>query len=198
MINLLPPEYKQELRYARRNRFLVYWIAALIVAIVGAGLITAGGVIIMNSSIANNKTQAAKLENQLLNQHINEAEKQVTGISNNLKLMVKVFSKEVLFSKLLDQLASITPSNAVLTNLTISKTQSGIDITAQTASYNAATQLQINMIAPTNKIFSKADIVNITCSSGAQVVNKSYPCTADIRAQFTNNNPFLFINANGT
>ncbi|HYH36468.1 MAG TPA: hypothetical protein VD706_03145 [Candidatus Saccharimonadales bacterium] len=46
------------------------------------------------------------------------------------------------------------------------------------------------MADPKNKIFSKADIVSITCSDD----NSDYPCTINIRALFAPNNPFLFIN----
>jgi len=118
-------------------------------------------------------------------------QKQVTDISNNLKLAVQVLSQEILFSKLLKQLASVTPRNATLTNLSISDTQKGVDITAQTANYDAATQLQINLADPKNQIFAKADIITINCGS---TVGIRYPCTVNIRALFAANNPFLFIN----
>jgi len=197
MINLLPPEIKQNYSYARRNRRLVRWVSASLLAILGIVVITGGGLFVMNRSIDSYKTSIADTQSQLASQDIAGTQKQVTDISNNLKLMVKVLSKEILFSKLLTRLGSITPPNVILTNLSISQTVSTIDITAETGNYNAATQLQINLADPTNQIFSKADIVNITCATGAQVTNPSYPCTASIRALFTNNNPFLFINSKG-
>jgi hypothetical protein len=122
--------------------------------------------------------------------------KQVTNISNNLKLMVTVLSKQVLFSEMLTQLGAITPSKVILTNLSISQTESAIDITAQAADYNAATQLHANLIDPNNKIFSKADIVSISCASDttSDKANSAYPCTVSIRALQAEDNPFLFIN----
>jgi Tfp pilus assembly protein PilN len=197
MINLLPPEIKQDYRYARRNRQLVRWVFASLLAILGVVIITGGGLFVMNGSIDSYNTSISNTQSQLASQDIAGTQKKVTDISNNLKLMVKVLSKEILFSKLLTRLGSITPPNVILTNLSISQTESAIDITAQTGNYNAATQLQINLADPTNQIFSKADIVNITCATGAQVTNPNYPCTASIRAQFTHNNPFLFINSSG-
>lgn len=200
MINLLPPELKQEYRYARSNHRLVHWVIAFVVAILGMMGITGAGLLIMNNSISSYRAKVSEAQAQLASQDIVGVQKQVTQISSNLSLMVDVLSKEILFSKLLQQLGSITPSNVVLTNLSISQTQSAIDITAQTTDYNAATQLQVNLADPNNRIFSKADIVNVACggstatsSSGG---NASYPCTAQLRAQFTKNNPFLFINAN--
>lgn len=195
MINLLPPELKQDYRYARRNYRLLRWLAAFLVAIGGVAIITGTGLFIMSNTIDSYKSRIASTQGALASQHYADTQKQVTDISNNLRLMVKVLSKEVLFSKLLARLGQVTPPGVILTDLSISQTQSGMDITAQTANYNAATQLQVNLASPTNQIFSKADIVNITCQTGSQVINPAYPCTATIRAQLTGNNPFLFINS---
>jgi Tfp pilus assembly protein PilN len=195
VINLLPPELKQDYRYARYNRRLARWSLSFLLAIVGVAVITVTGLFIMHDSIGTYQTKVANMKASLARQDISGTEKQVTDISNNLKLMVNVLSKEILFSKLLEQLGSITPSNVILTNLSISQTQSAIDITAQTVNYSGATQLQVNLASPNNQIFSKADLVNITCASGATATNPKYPCTAILRAQFTKNNPFLFINS---
>jgi len=195
MINLLPPELKQDYRYARQNHRLLHWLAAFLVAIGGVAIITGAGLFIMSNSIDSYKTRIANTQGQLASQHYSDVQKQVTNISNNLKLMVQVLSKEILFSKLLARLGQVTPPGAILTNLSISQTESAIDITAQTTNYNAATQLQVNLAAPTNQIFSKADLVNITCQTSTPAANPAYPCTATIRAQLTDNNPFLFINS---
>ena len=197
MINLLPPDLKADYRYARRNSRLVLWVGLFVAAIIGAGLITTGGLIVMDNSIDSYQARIANSQTAQLNQDLATAQQQVTDISNNLKLMVQVLSKEILFSKLLDRLGSITPPNVILTNLTITEAESAIDVTAQTGNYNAATQLQTNMTDPNNQVFSTADIESITCATGAAVTNPTYPCTAVIRAQFLKNNPFLFINSSG-
>lgn len=198
MINLLPLKMKQNYRYARRNRRLMYWIVAVLVAIIGVAAITTAGILMMNRSIDQNKADIATIEARLTNQDVTGTQKEIGEISNNLKLMVTVLSKEVLFSKLLVQLGNIIPPNVVLTNLSISQTEGAIDITARAADYNAAAQLQANLADPSNKIFSKADIVNITCSSTPGSNNNkatsAYPCTVTLKALFSSDNPFLFIN----
>ena len=200
MINLLPPDLKQGYKYARYNRRLLRWIIAFVVVIMGAAFITTGGMVLIQNSIDSYKNRISTAQAQLASQNLTGVQAQVTTISNNLKLMVQVLSKEILFSKLLTQLGNITPSSVELTGLTISQAESAIEITAQASDYNAATQLQANLSSPYNQIFAKADLVSITCVSGVQqqqLANPNYPCTADIRAEFTNNNPFLFINASG-
>ncbi len=193
MINLLPPTLKESYSYGRRNRSLRRWLSAALLAIAGALVLAGGGFLYMHIETANLNEQVASSAALLQKEHLPTVQKQVTDISNNLKLTEQVLSKEILFSQLLKQLAKVTPSNVALTDLAISQTQGAIDITAQTASYSAATQLQLNLADPANQIFSTADIVSITCA--ANPIDPSYPCTAVLRALFGVNNPFLFINS---
>jgi len=193
MINLLPPELKETYTYGRRNRALARWITTMTLCLVGAALLTAGGYLYLNQSIHNTSQQIADVNKQLQSENQANVQKQVTAISNNLKLAVQVLSKEILFSKLLKQLAAVTPSGAALTNLSIGQTQGGLDITAETTDYKTATQLQVNLADPTNQIFSQADIEGINCSG--QTGNPNYPCAVTIRTLFAQDNPFLFINS---
>ena len=192
MINLLPPELKENYAYARRNTRLVQWSFIFIASITGVAVIVAAGAFYMHQSINNYTSQNTKLQQDLKDQKLDETQKRVQDISSSLKLVVQVLSKEVLFSKLIAQIGTAIPSNAALTDLKIAKAEGGIDLTAIASDYNTATQVQINLKDPANKIFDKADILNISCASGTSA-NKRYPCTVNIRAQFAESNPFLLI-----
>jgi len=196
MINLLPPELKETYRYGKRNRALAHWIAIVVLCVFGGIALTGGGYWYLNRSIASTTQQISVSQKQLQALDEGSVQKQVTDISNNLKLAVQVLSKEILFSELLKQLGAVVPSNAILTELSITQAQGGIELTADTTNYAAASQLQVNLADPKNQIFSQADIESITCSGSAST-NPNYPCTVNIRALFASNNPFLFIsNAN--
>lgn len=194
MINLLPSELKETYRYGKRNRTLAHWLTITVLCLLGAIALTGGGYLYLNRTITNTTAQLAGSQKQLRTLHETSVQRQVTDISNNLKLATQVLSKEILFSKLLKQLGAVTPSNAILTNLAITQTQGGVELTAETTNYAAATQLQVNLADPKNKIFSQADIENITCSSGSGSASALYPCSVSIRALFASDNPFLFIN----
>ncbi len=201
MINLLPPELKQDYRYAYRNVRLIRWVLVFGLSFIGLIVIGVAGIIYIQQSTQTYASQVTEEQNLLNQQKLPATQAQVQNISNSLKLAVQVLSQEVLFSKLLEQLAAVTPSSAILTNLDLNQSQSGVTITAQTANYNAATQLQVNLADPANKIFSNADILSINCLSASEAAgsptNAQYPCTTIIRALFAANNPFLFINNNG-
>ncbi len=195
MINLLPPETKESFRYARSNTLLLRWLLGITAGIVGIVIVTAGGMVFLNQAVHENQTLVSNTQTQLKTENLSKVQKQVDSISNNLKLMATVLSKEVLFSKLLKQVATALPSGAILTDLNITGVQGGINLQAATINYQTATQIQINLQDSNNKIFSKADIVSIQCQSGGTGISSEYPCKAQYRAQFVTNNPFLFINS---
>jgi hypothetical protein len=196
MLNLLPPKLTEQYTFARRNTQLRHWIGASLLALLGLAAITSYGLFSMQSSINDyqhqlNTSQGAQTEAQL-----KSLQKQSTDITNSVRLVVTVLSQEVLFSQLLKQIATVTPANAKLTQLGIANIQGAIDITADATDYQTATQLQVNLQSPANKIFSKADIQSITC--GNNTTDPGYPCTVIIRALFTADNPYLFIHKGAT
>lgn len=194
MINLLPPETKNSYRYARSNMILRRWVLNFVIAIVGLGAIGTYGLLNLQQSTNHYNAQIADTQTLFKAENFATTQSTVLDISNSFKLVVQVLGQEVLFSQLLKQIAATIPSNANLTSLNISQTQGGIDISAIATDYNTATQVQVNLADASNKIFSKADIVNITCSATSSL-NANYPCTVNIRALFATNNPFLLINS---
>jgi Tfp pilus assembly protein PilN len=190
MINLLPLELKQSYMYARQNNSLLKLITAFGLGIFGLVLIVFAGFIYMQQSANNYKVQAANIEANLKKQKQQEIEKQTQDISNSLKLAVQVLSKEVLFSQVMQRLAVIVPSNVSLSSISLNDFAGGLDVSAGAVDYEAASQLQVNLADPANQIFSKADIVSITCETNT---TEKYPCKVVVRALFTQNNSFQFI-----
>lgn len=195
MINLLPPEIKQSYRYGQLNSGLRHWLIAAFCGLIGLGLIGAYGALAMHQAIASTDQQIASTDASLAKAHLSDTKKQTTDITNSLKLVEKVLGQEILFSKLLKQMATALPAGSNLTALNIAQVSggSGLDVTANATNYTTATQVQVNLADPRNQIFAKADIVSINCDNTTSK-NPAYPCTVNIRAQFAQNNPFLFIN----
>lgn len=192
MINLLPPEYKENIIYARRNRILLNWSTALVGGLLVLAVISAGGYILLNNSIKNQQAQAQASQQRLKDDKIDETKSQLDEISTNTKLILQVLSREILFSKLLKQLGASLPSGTTLQSIEIDKLQGGITLKALATNVQSATQIQLNLSDPQNKIFQKADIESITCVP----TNKSiYPCTVQLRALFAKNNPYTYISA---
>jgi Tfp pilus assembly protein PilN len=160
-------------------------------AIAGMLIIILFGYIFIDSSISRYQAQIEQAKTSLKAQKLDETQAKVEELSSDLKLIVQVLNKEVMFSKLIKQIGAVMPPKSVLRDIEISKVQGGIDLTANAQDYVTATQVQVNLQDPANKVFEKADIVSIDCSSS---LNPKYPCTITLRALFAKNNPYLFIN----
>ena len=191
MINLLPPQTKQAYYYAQSNEKLIKWVVALLIGLIGLGAIGTYGWVSLHQSISDNNKKVAAAENQLTQEHQATINKQIQTISSDFSLVVKVLSQEVVFSKLLTSMAAAMPSGANLTNLTITNTAggAGLDIKAEATNYNTASQVQVNLADPSNGIFSKADLVSITCDN--QIAHPNHPCNVVLRAEFAKNNQFV-------
>lgn len=195
MINLLPQETKHAYRYAAANVKLLRWSIAIFLGLIGAGLIATYGLLSVQHAVSTTNQQIIDTNIALSNAKQAETNKKIGDISDSLKLTQKVLSQEILFSKLLKQMAVALPSGAKLTGLNITQLAggSGLDVSAEVANTTTATQVQVNLADPANKIFAKADIQSITCNA-KNAPDPNYPCSVTIRAQFAQDNPFLFIN----
>ena len=192
MINLMPYDFKEQIKFARRNTLLRRWAMFILVGIMGiVGLVFAGQLYI-DQSIRAYQTQVTQSKARLADQKLEETQKHLEDLSNSLKLVLQVLSREVLFSKLLKQVGAVMPPGSALQSLSISKVEGGIDLQAVASDYQTGTQVQINLQDPRNKIFEKADIQSITCSS-TPGIDPRYPCQVSIRALFAKNNPFTFV-----
>lgn len=190
MINLLPPNQKNEIIYARKNTQLLKWCFLMFSAsLVAVAIIFAGQLYIKSSSNSYAK-QIASTEQTLKSEKLSDTQKKITDLSNNVTLIEKVLQNSILFSKLLKQAGAVMPPETVLSNLEISKVEGGIDLSAKAKDYKSATQVQVNLQDPANKVFEKVDILSINCN---KLSDDGYPCTVTLRALFGDNSPYLFI-----
>lgn len=196
MINLLPPETRENIMYARHNTKLLRWSAALAIGIVGIVTVVVFGFFYIDQNTKNINKQVDLAREELKIQKLDETQKRVEELSGSLKLVIQVLSKQILFSELLRQAGAVMPAGSSLASLNISKVSGGIDLQAVTKDYQTASQVQVNLQDQGNKIFEKVDILNIVCNAQSQTV--AYPCTGSYRASFSKNNPFLFLKTGGT
>jgi len=191
MINLIPTEYRKDILYARQNATLRGWILVLSISLVGVIIIVACGFLFLQNEVRNQSKTLASSQANLKSQDIEGTTKKLDEISTNTKLILQVLDREILFSKLLRQLGSILPANTALQQIEIADLKGGLELQAGASSIESATQLQLNLQDPNNKIFQKADIENINCTKPKE--DSQYPCTVQLRALFNDSNPYKYI-----
>jgi Tfp pilus assembly protein PilN len=196
MINLLPPQVRESIAYANKNTKLRVSAVSLLLLAVAVFIMFLGGTIYLKQSSNSTAKQAASTRGQLELRDQASIKKQVAELSDTFKLVDKVLSDQVLFSKLLQKIGSVIPDGSILTALSINELEGGLNLQAKAKSYDSATQVQVNLADEDNGLFEQVDIVNIQCETDAasDETQSTYPCTIQLRALFGNTNPFLFIN----
>lgn len=197
MINLLPPDYKQTLFYSKRNRSMSRWVIALIIALVFSLLIVGVGWLYLDRSVKREAKNIDQTEAALNAQNLEETTAKVDEISNNTKLVLNVLSREILFSKLIRQLGAALPPGTALESINLEGIEGGLTIQAFATNFNSASQIQVNLSDPQNKIFKQADIETISCpktlSQESDEEQPIYPCTVRLKALFNDNTEYRYI-----
>lgn len=189
MINLLPPAYTDKIRYGRKNRILLNWLAWIGVANIGLVLLLFFGWAYIERQSGHVQSQIDFANKQLKAQNLDQVEKESKEITTNVKTINQVLSKEVLFSQLMQEVGRIVPSNSVLGSISLTQVSGSIDLIINSRDYDSAVQAAANLSDPKNNLFEKVDIVNINCTGS----NTNYTCTSTFKALFSKNAEARFL-----
>lgn len=190
MINLLPPQNVISIKYGRTNAVLRRWLLGIVTAIVGLILIIASGWFYIDRQSGSLKDNLADSTANLKSQNLEQVQKDAAEISADIKVINQVLRKELRFSALIQEIGKVMPDGTVLGSLSLSKVAGAIDLSASAKSYGSAAQIAVNLNDPANGIFSKVDIVSISCDSGGA----DYKCSATFKALFSPTASTKFLN----
>ena len=194
MINLLPPAEREEITFARYNTQLRRWIIGACVGLVGVVLVVLGGQVYLQQTTDSYASAITSSKDNLSRQKQSETLGRVNSIQSSLKLAIDVLSREILFSKLLEQVGQIMPKGTVLETLSLSTEnpeQTAFTLTARSKDYQSASQIQANLEDPSNKLFEKVDLNSISLQPKSDT--DPYPYVAILRVLPAKDNPFLLL-----
>lgn len=166
MINLMPPDIKDQIRYAKLNRLVLRYVkVTVLVAGVLAGIFAWAFYSINQNAIATDNDVAEKqAEIAKLNNQFTPVAKQA---SDRLAAIKFVLGSQTRFSALIDDIAKQVPQGVSIDSMTLTGDDAApvrIAITAQ--SYNAALSFR-NALTLSPRV-ANADLENISqTSSGA-------------------------------
>jgi hypothetical protein len=190
MINLLPPERSQSIRYGRINDLLLRWLAGLGGAIVVLIIILIGGRLYINQQSKNLQSDITNSQTQLTTQNLPQVQHEADEISGDLKVINQVLGSEVRLSDVLRSIGGVMPSGSILDGLTLTNVSGAIDLAASATDHTTAAQVAVNLSDPSNGLFSKVDIVSIDCPPGATT---TYSCTVNLKVLFSNSAKTKFL-----
>lgn len=178
MINLLPRDVKESVIYGRRNTVLLRWVSAICVVIIGIFAISLFGQFYISQNKKSIQQTAAQTDKRIESENLESYKKDLTSLTNDMKTVIQILRKQLLFSKLFPQIGKTLPSGSFLGTVTINSTDSSLDLTILSKDEATANQAFVNVKDSNNQIFGKTDLISIICTEPT----KAYPCTAQVKA----------------
>ena len=142
MINLLPSENKKEIRAARANRLLARYNLFLVGAV--AFLMLATGVVYIYLTNTKASTEQTIIENNQKVSSYAVAQAQANSFKSNLATAKQILDREVVYTKVILEIARLLPSGVTLSTLSLDAKTFGTETTliANAKSYEAALSLK--------------------------------------------------------
>lgn len=163
MINLLPPQIKQEVAFAKINARIVRYIRiTLVVIIILAGLF-AGAQLNLARRIQRAEASARDKDRTIASFH--DLEGRAKQLNSQLTTILAISRGQTKFSQLLSDLAKVTLRGTTITNITLTgDDKKPVRITALADSYSSAVSLRDALVASPR--VSAADTENVTTVPG--------------------------------
>jgi Tfp pilus assembly protein PilN len=188
MINLLPPEIKDSIRFARINVILIqYAIIAIFTVVIVITLMLFG-----KASLGNTKSELEELirVDRVKIAELEQVNTEAKKLSETVSTIGKLIDQEVKFSVLLQEIGAVIPKGTVVSGLTLSQDAAEpISLSVLTDSAERAGVLQENLIA--SDLFLSADILSVTKASGD--VAGGYQFTAELQAYYNPDLPLATL-----
>lgn len=161
MINLLPVEYKAEIRAGRLNTMLVRYMVLMLGGMGLLAVLLIGTYFTINVSRVS--AQQRVDENEQRETSYNDVKKESEAFRSDLATAKAILDNEVKYSSLIYKISSALPSGVVLDSLTVSAESLGTQATinASAKSYSAAVKLK-NSFEKNDELFSDVKFESIT------------------------------------
>ena len=182
MINLLPPDVKQSRLFGRRNiKMLTYAVSILVVGFISVTIVLINLAIITNDQ--HKITDEINSHNKTL-QDLQNGQKNIDALADQMKTLDKIYSGEVRFSDLIPKIGAVIPSGMVINGLSLNGGKTNpLQLDVEMDTQELAAVFQQNLVA--SDLFEAADINTIT-NKGASATPgiKSYKYGASLVASF--------------
>lgn len=166
MINLLPPDLKEQIKYAKFNRTVVRYVKLTIVVAVVLGGILAGSFYYLNleSTAAQNNVSAKQAT---IAQYKGSILPKATDAANRLNAIAYAQTAQTHFSKLLSDLAAVMPQGVSMNTIALTGNAAApVTITVDAQTYDEILALRNALL--TSPRIQAADINSIIATNPPQ------------------------------
>lgn len=165
MINILPPEFKQQITYSQRNVIARRYLLALgmIALFVGSALGVSHWY--ANQELARNQERLSELQREI--DRFSQTESAVSNLNTQLESIEALLIQRPRFSIILEDLAAVLPANSYINGINLTEDiEQPLQLTITTPSRSAAIRVRDALL--TSDRIASADIQHISASSESE------------------------------
>lgn len=145
MINLLPPEFKEEVEYGRKNQRTISWATTVAFGILSLLIVTFVGKVTIQSAKGQAVAQKAAIEEQMKQVSLSDIEKRYNSFIDTTSSVKKIYSQEVLYSRLIRKLATLLPQDAKITNISLTDKDRALNLNFNNGSDGLGPVILVNL-----------------------------------------------------
>lgn len=162
MINILPPEFKEQITYSQRNVIARRYLLTLgmIALFVGGALGVSHWY--ADQELARNQERLSELQREI--DQFSETESAVSSLNTQLESIEALLKQRPKFSIILEDLAAVLPANSYINGINLTEDiEQPLQLTITTPSRSAAIRVRDALL--TSGRIGSADIQHISASS---------------------------------
>lgn len=168
MINLLPPEYKEQVRYSKYNVVLLRYLLLLVVA--GGLLVSTLWIVHRYADNQISDYQDTLAERRQGLEQYSDLKQEVEQLDQRLDTISQLYDQQTRFSTLLEDLAAVLPSGAYINNIVLTgESDQPVQVLISASSFEQAGVIK-NALTESPRIDS-VDIQNIDRGDNNYTVN---------------------------
>jgi len=160
MINLLPDDFKKEIRAARTNVTLLNYIIIIFFGVVFLCVVFIAVYFILGNTKSN--AEAIVKDNSSRTTSYSNVEQQASNLTQSLAGAKVILDNEVVYSKILTGIAAAMPAGVVLGSLSLSPSSLGTPTTLQAFAKSTDAALQLKTNFQQSPLFSGVSFQSLT------------------------------------
>lgn len=162
MINILPPEFKEQVAYSRRNVSARHYLIAIILIGMVVGGVLAAVHWYANREMAQREATLESIERDI--DQFSETEKAVDNLNQQLSSIESLLEQRPQFSVILEDLASVLPRGSFINGISLTEDiELPLNLLITTSSRSEAIAVRDSLL--TSDRISAADIQRISAPS---------------------------------
>lgn len=145
MINLIPPDHREEIHFGRKNTKTRAWLATLVFGIVALFVAAIVGRLTIQTAKNQTVSQLEAIQSQIDESNLDGIEKEYGTFVDGISGVKKIYQKQILYSRLIRKLATLLPPDTSLTTISLSDKDRAINLNFNNKRDGLGPTIQINL-----------------------------------------------------